>query len=121
MSTDWITDCDRATAGLTVSDRIAVENLELTVSAREQNLVDWVPAYLDPLVQPADGANRDNHFSLSCVYSDDNVSRAIARIDDNSRPARIFEATCAVTGVLRQQSKTKESKQQQSFTIFPSL
>lgn len=87
MKGHWIKDCEDHTSSLPCSRRVAVEELDLIISACEQDLVDWASDYLYPLVHTTESENSAQQFRLNCIHSDAIVSCAIQGID--SYPGRV--------------------------------
>ncbi len=116
---DWIKSCENYISNLPCSRRMRVENLDLIVSASEQDLVDWVADYLYPLVRMAESEKSGQPFRLNCIYATAIVSAAIKDIErysehvrvvkgNESRPVYLWDdndsgyriLVCAIDGIL---------------------
>ncbi len=93
MVEHWTAQVEKIAADIAFSERLQVEELQLTVSANNEDMAKWVGRYLYPLTIPSDAASLRDSFSLKCIYADAIVSKTIQEISNTRQKVTPFTGT----------------------------
>lgn len=93
MNNQWIHQIEQIASNLQYNNLLQVEGLQLSISAKEENLVRWVAHYLTPLAIPGKSSTSDTGFTLKCIYSDSIIDTAVQEISATNHNIRSFRGT----------------------------